>query len=480
MDASTNYLGLSDNAVLLLAANLASIPQLSSLRDLIAGYPDVLHFTAVLEILLKIVPETTSPEDYVPIVYHSYRREIGQFDMSRISTSAVDEVQQLSTQNVKRRLTAFDLQPTPKSHPHAEEDEKLLTQWFFDRARRVEEATGMIDLARRLVLPDTTNFSQDPAFPPSAVTAWGKGVVQVLETFIFDNDDEDELQLLPFENLDPDSAIRLLMSRSTPDIIARNVKTLIIPFIDYIRSKEPNRQLWATLWDWLLDKASAGELSFISNLTGDWVPDDETVLRQFLQTCLTASYLCHQTSSSIRQNLRRIQQNILRLSQILPLPESQPIVLHHPETDLLPSQLRESSSLTTLSRTSLTFLDQIIQSADVVAQYHGSPDMSLRDIIMIREGPEPAQSQLLDRLLRSEQTWNKRNDEQWRKLRQSLKWLHNQSRVLGKISDQSLDTRIFTAMLDATGISIEDLAYSSIYFSEGDVCSDKGITSRSS
>src|SRR5947207_15726435 len=101
MATSQNHLRLSDSAVLLLAANLTSVPQLAALQALIAGYPDVLHFTAVLELLHKILPETISPEDYISIVYRSYRRETGQFDPSRIAASFIDEVSSLSQQAVK-------------------------------------------------------------------------------------------------------------------------------------------------------------------------------------------------------------------------------------------------------------------------------------------------------------------------------------------------------------------------------------------
>src|SRR5579862_2852939 len=102
----------------------------------------------------------------------------------------------------------------------------------------------MIDLARRLVLPaNTAPFSQTPPFPPPVVTSWGKGVVQVLETFIFDNDDEDELQLLHFENLSPDSAVRLLLSHTTAETVARNVKTLVVLFIEYMHSNA-GTQAW--------------------------------------------------------------------------------------------------------------------------------------------------------------------------------------------------------------------------------------------
>jgi len=452
MATSPNYLGLSNDAVLLLAANLASVPQLSSLRALVAGYSDVLHFTAVLEILLKVLPETTSPEDYLPIVYRSYRREFEEFDASRIHLSVVDEVKQLSPQHIKRRLSAFNLNPhTPTSRHSAEEAETKLTQWFFERARRVEQETGMIDLARRLVLPtDIASFSQTPSFPPQPVIAWGKGVIQVLETFIFDNDDEDELQLLSFENLDPDSAVRLLLSRATPETVARNIKTLVAPFINYIQNKS-GIQVWNTVWDWLLDKVSAEELNFVATLSSDWIPEDEIVLQQFLRTCLTASYLCTQTSSPIRQHLRRIHQNMMHLSQVLQLPEGQPIIISHPETDLLPPQLRNHSSpLIDLTTMSLAFLDQMITSADIAAHYHVTPELSLRDIVVIRDGSEQGQRHLADQILLSEQNWSKRNEEQWRKLRQSLESLR-QNLVLGKLSQQTLDTMIFAAMLDATG-----------------------------
>jgi Secretory pathway protein Sec39 len=454
MATSLNSLHLSGSAVLLLAANLTSVPQLSSLQILIAGYPDVLHFTAVLELLLKILPETVSPEEYISVVYRSYRREPGQFDPSRIPASFIDEVSSLSTQALKRKLALFDLSGLPNLPVNPEADEKSLSQWFFDRARRVEEATGMIDLARRLVSPDISNFNQSPPFPPLAVKVWGRGIVKVLETFIFDNDDEDELQLLSFENLDPDSALRLLLSRTTPETVSRNTRNLILPFVEYIQFQEPGKKIWGTLWEWLLDRAVAGELEHVSNLGSDWIESDNDVLRDFVRTCLAACYLCHQSSPAIRTNLHLIHLNASNLSQRLNIqqPEQQ-IVLGHPETDLLALQLRNSSPLTVLSASSLKFLDDMINSADIVAQASVTPELSLRELIIVREGLEQSQVQLADRILRSEQLWSKRNEEQWKKLRQSLKYLQSQSRVLGKVSEVALDTMILTALLDASGSS---------------------------
>lgn len=453
MDLTLNPLHLPDGAVLLLAVNLASVPQLTSLRSLIAGYPDILHFTVVLEILLKVLPETTSPEEYVPVVYRLYHRENEPFDPSRISASALTDVSSLPPQNIRRRLNAFDLSVPPKSSGDPAGDEKVLIQWFFDRARRVEESTGMIDLARRLVLCDTTNFLQSPPFPPLAVKAWGKGIVQVLETFIFDNDDEDELQLLPFENLEPDSAVRLLLSRTTPETISRNIRNLIIPFVEYIHSQQSSNSIWATVWDWLSDRAIAGELNFIAQLSSDWVETDESVLQGFVRTCLQACYLCDRSSATIRADLRRIHDNMLRLWQFPGQHSDDEILLGHPETDVLASQLRDSSPLTVLSASSLKLLDQMVVSADIIAAACVTPELSLRELIIVRGGSEENQKQLADRLLCSDQNWSKRTDEQWRKLRLSLKWLQGQSRILGKLSEELLDTMILTSLLDATGNS---------------------------
>jgi Secretory pathway protein Sec39 len=452
MADSTNPLRLSDTAVLLLAANLTSVPQLESLRALIAGYPYVLHFTAVLELLLKILPETTSPEDYISVVYRSYRRENERFDPSRIPTSFIDEVLALSPATLRRKLAVFNLSNPPKSSANIEADENLLTQWFFGRARRVEEATGMIDLARRLVLPETASFNQIPPFPPLVVTVWGKGIIKVLETFIFDNDDEDELQLLPFENLDPDSAVRLLLSRTTSETVSRNIRNLVAPFADYINYQKQDKEIWTTVWDWLLDRTVAGELEYIANLSNDWIETTAGLSRDFLQTCLAACYLCHQSSPAIRMDLHRIYNNITKISQQLHIQQSDnQINLGHPETDLLATQLRKSSPLTALTASTLRFLNDIIGSGDSIAQCSIIPELALREIIAIREGSEESQRQLADRLLRSDQFWTKRSEEQWRRLRQSIKWLQNQSRVLGKISEVSLDTMILTAVLDASG-----------------------------
>ena len=457
MSSSTSPgpLGLSDAAVLLLAANLASVPQLASLQALITAYPDLLHFSVVLRLLLTILPETISPEDYLPLVYSLYRNDTATlpFDPSRIPSAFIDQVSNLSQAALRRRLSLFELSdiPTPRIKP--EDYQNTLIQWFFDRARKVEEATGMIDLARRLVLPDPKSFEQSPPFPPAAVTLWGKGIVQVLETFIFDNEGEDELQLLSFENLDPDSGVRFLLYRSTAETISRNVRHLIAPFAEYIKVQQPEKEPWAALWEWLLDRSSAGELEYVANLGSDWFGGPDDLLRQFLQTSMTACYVCQHSSPSIRTNLHRIHVDISRLSQHLNVPSTgQQIALHHPETDLLASELRHTSPLTTLTSESLQFLDNIIMSADIIAQASIKPELCLREIVLIHEGTEQTQFQLLDQLLRTDQAWTKRTEEQWRKIRQSTHTLQSQSQVLAKVPLETVDKMIFTAILDASGI----------------------------
>ena len=470
MAASGGKLGISDNAVLLLAANLASVPQLLGLRALIAAYPDVMRFSAVLELFLKVLPETTSPEDYISIIYRSYRRESEDFDPSRIPGSFVDQVSSLSQQALRRKLAMFNLSPSPLQPSNPEADEKLLVQWFFDRARRVEEATGMIDLARRLVLPDTANLIQTPPFPPREVRIWGKGIVQVLETFIFDNDDEDELQLLSFENLDANSAARLLLSRTTSETVSRNIRNLIVPFVEYVQFQDARKGkgVWETVWDWLLDRAMAAEMDFVANLANEWVEQDDELLQEFLRTCLTACYLCHQSSPNIRTNFHRIHASISHLSERLNIPSTvNEIGLGHPETDLLAAQLRSSSPLTGLTSSSLRLLDLMITSADVVS----SLELPLRELVIIRAGSEETQIQLVDRLLRSEQNWTKRTEEQWKHLQDSLKWLQTQSRVLGKLSAETINGMVLTAQLDAAGIELSARTNFSIRFCKRHVCS---------
>jgi len=91
----------------------------------------------------------------------------------------------------------------------------------------------------------------------------------------------------------------------------------------------------------------------------------------------------------------------------------------------------------------------MITSADIVSSLELPP----RELVIIREGTDEAQTYLVDRLLRNEQNWTKRTEEQWRHLQDSLKWLQSASLVLGKLSADALNTMVLTALLDATGIA---------------------------
>jgi len=223
-------------------------------------------------------------------------------------------------------------------------------------------------------------------------------IVQVLETFIFDNDDEDELQLLSFENLDANSAVQVLSSRTTAETVSQNICNLIVPFVEYVQFQEPGKGkgVWETAWNWLFDRAMLAEMDLIPNLANDWTERDRELLEEFLQTCLTACYLCHQSMPAIRMDFHRIHANISHLSQRLDIPSSdEQSVLGHPEMDLLATQLCSSSPLTALTASSLRFLDQMITSADIASSLELPP----RELVIIREGTDEAQTCLVDRLL---------------------------------------------------------------------------------
>jgi Secretory pathway protein Sec39 len=443
--ASPSPQQLSDPAILLLAANLASIPDLSSLNALVAQYPDVLNLTSMLQVLLKVLPETTLPEDYLGIVYRLSRPESEPLSSYQIPTSYIHEIARLSQKSIRSKLADFNLELPTSSH---EDIQQALVQWFFDRARRIEQETGMIELARRLVLPNQNEFNQDPPFPPSPVTIWGNGVLKVLERFIFENNDEDELQLSAFENLDPESAVRLLLSRTTPDTISRTFRELVKPFITY-KHVDQGENLWATVWEWFLDRVADGDLSYVANLAQAWNEEDGELVKGFLTTCLAACYLCHKSSSKVRSDLHRIDNFLSRFSAYFE--PGGDIRLTHPETDFLSSELR-NSPLTALTISALQFLNAMIISADIVAQLT-SPSLSLKELAIIHEESAQTQTQLAERLLRGDPNRPRRTDEQWKSLRQSLKQLRNQTGILGKLSEESLDTMVFVCMLDACGIS---------------------------
>jgi Secretory pathway protein Sec39 len=474
MTSSVPPLGLSDTAVLLLAANLTSIPQLSALRALIAGYPNILHFSAVLELLLNILPETTPPGDYVSIVYQLYCGETEIFNSQQIPVSFINDVSSRSEQNLRRSLAAIGLSNLCESSLNTEDSEQLLTQWFFDRARRVEEITGMIDLARRLVLSEIDFPQSSPPFPPVAVRIWGTGIIQVLERFVIDNNDEDALQLPSFENLEWDSVIRLLLSRTTPDNVSQNVEILIQPFMEFVRYRQPDipeSLIWDPVWEWFLNQASIGNLGYISNLGRNWIGNEGhgEILEQFLRVSLTACYCCLQSSPSIRSHLHQIHQNIFNLLKLNNQFPVAPDSLKPIEMGSL-SQLRDSP-LTTSGLSSLEYLELMISSADIIAQSSVASELSIRDIVNIREGSMQTQIHLIDRILSNEGLKKKRNDEQWKTLRQSLKWLQSQSHVLDKVSEQIIDIMILSSLLNALCISLfSTKADSSICLGQRDVC----------
>jgi len=107
--------------------------------------------------------------------------------------------------------------------------------------------------------------------------------------------------------------------------------------------------------------------------------------------------------------------------------------------------LRDSgNALFKPSKEGLRFLDLGVTSAALLMR-------PVAEAVRLKlEGVKEAQGSVLRQYVRFGVEWNRRDDEEWRRVRDGARWLRNKSGVLGKLSQEDVERAVLAGMLEGS------------------------------
>lgn len=268
---------LSAAQCILLTVHYASSGNIKALHSFTPTRSDALDPEFVLRILLTYLPESIEPKGYTKYVgevgsrlYLDYEREDVEVDLS--------PVKELSEERAQKQVKKLHLSKllSPKYPPHAPQD--FITQFVCQRAYRIDEQTGLLDLIPQLVEP----FLDRNAY----LRSWYVSVVLPvlrLECEYYPQDGAaPRIALSEFERLEPMPCLDFLLQKgveengnaAAPDspttnavstaqkrtMIARDVKGLVGPWM-YGDSERKRRKLDRHTGEQDEDKDDVAEVS---------------------------------------------------------------------------------------------------------------------------------------------------------------------------------------------------------------------------
>lgn len=416
------------NAKLLLLSAATSVASgdIEGLRTHIVADKSVLNANTCLDLLLRFLPESIEPDEYIPLVEELYEDRVESADNA---VKLTDGVSGLGDRTATTLLNKLDLSV------QAQESDILLTDWFKQRAIRIQRETGLIELSHSL-LTSSRLASQE-------VRQWDESIVEVLYCLYRQYPNSPFYNIEEFEALPYSNAIELLLSGSNPSNISWDMRTIVVPYMKY-ESKD-----WSVVWEWLLKKSETYFL-LLSRLVASWDgPDQGTEL--YMRTALAACYLTAETSGKVWDEMHKIQQ---RVKHIMPTSISDPI----DETSLSLTNFKDPRCPLTqsFSSSALETLDLLITSAAIMFPH---TPLSLQAVARIKYfASEDEQKVILLRFLRSG-NWQSQNETNWKSTRDNLKWLQSKSGVLAKLSPEYLESTICATMLAAGQFSLVKQIY---------------------
>lgn len=395
---------LSSDQCILLAVHYASEANIPALHSFTPNRPDALSSELVLRILLTYLPETLDPA-----VYRSYVSEVGSrlyIDVDRedvpVDTSLVSELDSATARKRVKKLQLCEIRPT-QFPPHAPKD--LLTNFLCNRAERIDQATGMLNLVVELVKP----FLQDNEY----LRVWFVSVVLPLLRSNFEYYPQDPVveSLEDFGLKEGKEGMELLLERalkehekneSEPSEVARDMKSLVAPWmyghterkrrrldhkkqqrrseaadetdlaegvrsigLDGVSAEDKTGHDWEHAYLWMVQNAQ-NQFSLITQLIEDWdgpsdvdfggyekgehrpYLDDDVQRKLELQYAQAAFASCYAAQSSSKETIQGAHGVLARLAELLdflPPPDLATSVESLPRVEKHALTLEESQTL---------------------------------------------------------------------------------------------------------------------------------------
>ncbi|KAH8815818.1 Sec39 domain-containing protein [Xylogone sp. PMI_703] len=477
-------LGLSSAKAILLAVQLASKADLSTLRTLVSRHPKGLRIDIILRILLTHLPESLDSSAYVPFLQDIQSGNITE-DVSHpidLNSSGIAELS--DTEAVKR---VKKLRLLPLTWPNAPEDVPTdpFVLFLVHRSLRIDENTGLITQIPGLLAP----FLHLSHF----LRTWLISTVLPLLRFSYEYYPQTGtvLTISAFEDLDYRNGVSLLLSNTAKgsssdgtanpnvgrdlrglvgawmygDTRAKRRKLGTTPIIDtqlVAMASDPSAEAhklagWEEVFKWIAGQAvtswqtaveaveqwdGPGDVDFGSYRDGsEWLDEEEQqyLERRYARTALATAYLIRDTSMEALSGVHRIISRISRLidhdtvptlsaAAALLLPASgldEPGLLSAETASRLRNHLLEEENiLTTCNPKSIQLIHTFLLSAYLLTRQGVRCNVRRAGELALLQHESEQKAEFVD-LLAAIRNGPKGDDKYWVKTRNEILWLHS-------------------------------------------------------
>jgi hypothetical protein len=391
---------LSSTQTTLLAASLASSCDIPRLKALIAQNREVFAAPETLLRVLLCLPETAPPASYVPLI-----EKVDAEDADGDLTIDFSSVETLSEKAAQRQLHRI-LPPLPPA------DDPVIA-FLAARAERIDTETGALSIAAELLLPFVEGRPE--------IRDLCESYLQVLYKLVYSFAREETTPgLAAFRALKTEEALTVLLADA--ETVVRDLRELVEPYL--ARREMEWRKVWARL--------EGLEFGSLVQVVKEWTPP-ELVREEFAAWAIRRCYHTKETTERVWEGMHRVHERIKALMggkmEHWTLPET------------LGDLQDAANPLFRPTRQALGLLDTGITASALL----GKP---LAETAKLRlEGNGELQGAVLRQFVRAGTSWDTRDDEAWRKVRDGARWLRNKAEVLGKLSVSEVEKTVLSGML---------------------------------
>ena len=468
------------------AVRLAVHADIDALRRLVAGEAHTLKLDLVLRILLTYLPESTEPSVYTGFLHDLVFGNLNALDHSTLFQSGLAH---LTKDEAQRRVRKLRLLPLENARGLDGKAPDIFTAFLLNRARRIDQETGLLSLIRQLLEPFLTHSSY--------LQKWFIGTLLPLLRFNYEYYPQrvSIYSLETFEKLQGRTAINALLSEAIQRCehgdegqIDRDLRGLVGPWIyghtrekrrkigdgrqenlaDTVKAPPPLLQhdaqdtlvsLWTHAHEWLLDLSVRDFQQAVRAIErwdgprdtdyGGWNTGENSVNQEELTKATTdygraglaTIYACHEVTTLVFQGMQNVLGRIALLNDI-PISLDLATARSTLSTNFLSQEyissinpahlfqdmlLHSSNPLTNLSKESV-HLGELVLASALILEDMGHAQSIKKTLQLALFGTIVDQRDAFRRVLHAIQENKKKTDQAWNLRRQQLLWLRKWSR----------------------------------------------------
>lgn len=235
---------LSPAKAVLLAVQLASNSNLTTLRNLIFQHQKTLHTDLVLRILLSALPESYSSTKYVPFLQDLVNGRIEEdsnLTLDHITLGYLEEMKQLGEKEASKKVRKLHLAPLLWPDAPSDVPEDHVVQFLIHRSMRIDKFTGLLSQLPDLLGP----FLDRSAYLRSWMITTVLPLLRL--TYQYHPQESPSISIPAFETLDDEAGIAYLLATTGKPgqfsmEVGRDLKGLVGPWM-YGNSRAKRRKL---------------------------------------------------------------------------------------------------------------------------------------------------------------------------------------------------------------------------------------------